>query len=51
MTVFFLTLCVLLVTMAGLAVGLLMGRPGIQSSCGGNALMKLCPACESLEVR
>jgi len=51
MTIFFLTLGVLLVTMIGLAAGLLMGRPGIQTSCGGNALMRLCPACESLEMR
>lgn len=46
MTTFFLTLSVLLLAMAGLAVGVVFGRRALRSSCGGNALMRLCGACK-----
>lgn len=46
MSVFLLTLGIVLVAMAGLAAGLFLGRGGLQTSCGGNALMRLCALCK-----
>jgi hypothetical protein len=46
MNIFFITLGVVLLAMAGLAIGLILGRKGIQSSCGGDTLMRLCAICK-----
>ncbi|NQV98758.1 MAG: hypothetical protein HQ483_03590 [Rhodospirillales bacterium] len=51
MSVFFLTLILLIVAMAGLAVGVIVRGKQLQPSCGGNAIMQLCRACESLNKR
>lgn len=37
MQIFLLTLCLMLLSVAGLAVGLLFGRAPIRGSCGGLA--------------
>lgn len=46
MSVFLLTFGIVLVAMTGLAAGLIAGRGGLRTSCGGNALMRLCAICK-----
>lgn len=47
MQIFLLTLCLMLLSVAGLAVGLLFGRAPIKGSCGGLACIDggSCEAC------
>lgn len=47
MQIFLLTLCLMLLSVAGLAVGLLFGRAPIKGSCGGLACIDggNCEAC------
>ena len=43
---FVLTFAVIVLAMAGLAVGVLAGRGALRGSCGGNAVMKNCFVCK-----
>lgn len=44
---FLLTIGIVFLAMAGLGIGVLMGRGALNASCGGNALVKNCPACDA----
>jgi hypothetical protein len=46
MTTFFVALAVVLVLVAGMAVGVLMGREPIKGSCGGIAALGIDTECE-----
>jgi hypothetical protein len=46
MTVFFLTLLVVGLVVAGMAVGVIMGREPIKGSCGGMGALGIDTACE-----
>lgn len=46
MTVFFLSLVVVVLVVAAMAVGVLAGRPPIKGSCGGIGAMGIDTACE-----
>lgn len=46
MTMFFLTLLVLLTVVAGMAVGVIAGRAPIKGSCGGMGALGIDTACE-----
>jgi len=46
MTIFLATLIILFLAMAGLAVGVLLGRAPLRGSCGGDATVHLCPVCK-----
>lgn len=43
---FVVTFLVIVLAMAGLAVGVLAGRGALRGSCGGNAVMKTCFVCK-----
>lgn len=45
MTLFLLSFAVIGLAILGLAVGILLGRGPLKGSCGGNAVIKLCPLC------
>lgn len=45
MTTFFAVLAVFALAMAGLAAGSLMGRAPLKGSCGGDHVVRNCPAC------
>tara|TARA_R110000823_G_scaffold130015_27_gene258197 strand:+ start:6931 stop:7164 length:234 start_codon:yes stop_codon:yes gene_type:complete len=46
MTLFFLSLLIVLVVVAGMAVGVLAGRAPIKGSCGGIGALGIDNACE-----
>ena len=50
MGIFFITFGIFLLVMAGLAVGLLVGRGPLKGSCGGNAVVRNCPACKGEDM-
>lgn len=45
MMVFWLSLFVILLAIAGLAAGLLLGRGPLRGSCGGDAVVQTCASC------
>ena len=51
MLVFVLSLAVMLLSILGLAVGVLFGRKPLAGSCGGNAVVSACPTCRRGEPR
>ncbi len=53
MATFLLSLFLIALAIAGLALGILFGRPPIKGSCGGLNCVKSadCGACRSREVR
>lgn len=51
MMLFVLTFVVLALAILGLGVGLLLGRGPLQGSCGGNAVVKVCAACNRETTR
>ena len=46
MTVFFLTLAILLIIITAMSIGVLMGRKPIKGSCGGMASLGMDTACD-----
>lgn len=46
MELFLLTFGIILIAMIGLAIGVLVGRKPLSGSCGGNALVHMCPVCK-----
>ena len=46
MTVFFLTLVILLIIITAMSIGVLMGRKPIKGSCGGMASLGMDTACD-----
>jgi hypothetical protein len=46
MTLFFISLLVIGLVMAGMAVGVIAGRPPIKGSCGGMGALGIDTACE-----
>ncbi len=46
MALFFLTLTIMLVIVAGMAVGVLVGRSPIKGSCGGMGALGINTECE-----
>ena len=51
MTLFLLSFAVTLLAVLGLGAGLLLGRGPLKGSCGGNAVLKVCPLCRPKEKR
>lgn len=51
MTVFFLTLGLMVLVMAGLAIGVLSGREPLRGSCGGDRALRMCPVCNEEEEK
>lgn len=47
MSVFILSFIIFLLAMVGIAIGILNGRRPLKGSCGGNAVVKNCPACKN----
>ncbi len=47
METFILTFIILILAIAGLAVGVIAGRAPIKGSCGGLACQKDCGACKA----
>jgi hypothetical protein len=45
LTLFLLSLAVILLAVVGLAAGLLLGRGPLQASCGGDPAVRLCALC------
>lgn len=45
MTIFLLSLAVILLAILGLGIGLLLGRGPLAGSCGGDVSVRNCPAC------
>jgi hypothetical protein len=46
MTLFFISVLVICLVMAGMAVGVMNGRPPIKGSCGGMGALGIDTACE-----
>jgi uncharacterized protein len=46
MTLFLISLCVVALVMAGMAVGVLAGRPPLKGSCGGMGALGIDTACD-----
>ena len=51
MTLFILSFVVFAIAIAGLALGLMLGRGPLRSSCGGDSLVRLCGICRGKERR
>ena len=51
MTLFLLTFTMTVLAILGLGVGVLLGRAPLKGSCGGNAVLKVCPLCRPGEER
>jgi hypothetical protein len=51
MTLFLLSFAVILLAVAGLGTGLLLGRDPLHGSCGGNAVLRNCPLCRTDKKR
>lgn len=49
MVIFIFTLAITLASVAGLAIGVLLGRAPLRGSCGGVTRIKgaACPACDA----
>ncbi len=47
MNIFLLSFLIFLLAMVGIAIGILTGRAPLKGSCGGNAVVKNCPACKN----
>lgn len=45
MTLFLLSFAVIALAIAGLGAGILLGRAPLKGSCGGDAVVKVCPLC------
>jgi len=45
MGIFLVTFGIIFLAMAGLAIGVLVGRAPLRGSCGGDALIQMCPVC------
>jgi len=45
MTLFLLSLAVIVMAILGLAAGALLRRGPLRASCGGSAVVKACPLC------
>ena len=45
MTLFLLTFTVIVLAILGLGAGVLLGRGPLKGSCGGDAVLKICPLC------
>lgn len=46
MAIFVVTLCVMLLLVAGMAIGVIMGREPIKGSCGGMSALGMDTACD-----
>jgi hypothetical protein len=44
-TIFFITFSILILAFAGMAIGVLLGRPAIKGSCGGLNQVGLAGSC------
>jgi len=51
MTLFLLSFVVILLAVVGLGAGVLLGRGPLRGSCGGNAVLKVCPLCRAKRER
>lgn len=49
MTVFLLSIAVFALAILGLGAGVLLGGRPLKGSCGGNAVLNICPLCGSKE--
>jgi len=45
MTLFLLSFAVIGLAVLGLGIGALAGRGPLRGSCGGNAVVRMCPLC------
>lgn len=45
MTLFLTSFVVIVLAILGLGTGALLGRGPLRGSCGGNAVLKVCPLC------
>jgi len=43
--IFLLSFLIFLLAIIGIAIGTIAGRAPLKGSCGGNAVVKNCPAC------
>lgn len=46
MELFLFTFGIIAIAMIGLAIGVLVGRKPLSGSCGGNAVIQMCPVCK-----
>jgi len=46
MVEFLLVFGLIVLAMAGLAIGVLTGRGPLRGSCGGDAAVQMCPVCK-----
>ena len=46
MTVYIASACVMLIVMAAMAIGVMMGRPPIKGSCGGIGALGIDASCD-----
>lgn len=51
MTLFLFSFAVMVLAILGLGVGVLLGRAPLKGSCGGNAVLKICPLCRPGQER
>ena len=51
MTLFLLTFAMIVLAILGLGAGVLLGLGPLKGSCGGNAVLKVCPLCRPDDER
>jgi len=51
MTIFVLTFAVIALAIVGLGAGTLAGRGPLRGSCGGDAVLRICPVCRAEKRR
>lgn len=45
MILFVLSFLIIVLAVAGLGIGVMLGRGPLRGSCGGDAVLSLCPIC------